>query len=75
MWPIKRPFIASFQYVLAFKKAGLLLLFSMFLAFKKAVILLLFNLIVALKRAMGIPTIMPLLLEEVGDHRLLAAGG
>ena len=51
MWPLKGPFFASFQYVLAFKKAVLLLLFSMFLAFKKAVILLLFNLFVVLKKA------------------------
>ena len=51
MWPVKGPFFASFQYVLAFKKAVLLLLFSMFLAFKKAVILLLFNLFVVKKMA------------------------
>ena len=63
-------FFASFQYmyVLAFKKAVLLLLFSMFLACKKAVILLIFNFFfVALKMAV--------LLKEVGDRRLLAAGG
>ena len=60
-------FFASFQYVLAFKKAVLLLLFSMFLACKKAVILLILNFFVALKMAV--------LLKEVGDRRLLAAGG
>ena len=59
-------FLASFQYVLAFKKTVLLLLFSMFLAFKKAVILLIFNFFVALK--------MTVLLKEVDDRRLLAAG-
>ena len=59
--------MASFQYVLAFKKAVSLLLFSIFLDFKKVVILLLFNFFVALKRPFGIPTIMSLLLAAITE--------